>query len=228
MSQELEHFSSPAIATKRLNDFLERLLEQGFTQAQIAGSIAIPPQYLSDIKRGERPVTELIARRLGEEFDFNYRWLLGSSSTMELTSPASGTTGVSNLVSLPLFPFPIEGEPRQHPKWKGSSVELAGIAAGKVGLAKSPYVLQFRYNDPKERQKHERQKHERLKHGDLILISQAPNPAAAIHVVRFRQKSFLARASADGSWTRVATGDVLPSDCPATGHCIGVVWSALT
>jgi transcriptional regulator with XRE-family HTH domain len=216
MAKEIEDLSVAAVATKRFNDLLEPLLERGLTQAQIATKAGIPPQYFSDIKRGERPVTELIARRLGEEFNFNYRWLMGTSNTMENPAPQSVVATSGNTLWLPLFPFPIEGEPRQHSKWNGVCVELAGVAAGKVGLARYPYVLQFGHNDVEGR----------LKQGDLILISQAPNADAAIHVVSYRKKSFLARAR-DGSWHRVANDNELPSDCPATGHCIGIVWSAL-
>jgi hypothetical protein len=68
----------------------------------------------------------------------------------------------------------------------------------------------------------------RLQQGDLILISQTPNVDANIHVVSYRKKSFLARANKNGSWNRVANGNELPSDCPATGHCIGIIWSALS
>lgn len=217
MAKELEDLSVAAIATQRFNDLLEPLLEQGFTQAQIATKVGIPPQYFSDIKRGERPVTELIARRLGEEFNFNYRWLMGTSDSMETLTPPSTTKTAGNTIWLPLFPFPIEGEPRQNAKWNGAGVELAGVAAGKIGLARYPYILQFGHNDVQGR----------LKQGDLILISQAPNSDAEIHVVNYRKKSFLARANKDGSWSRVANGNKLPSDCPATGHCIGIVWSAL-
>lgn len=217
MAKEIGDLSVAAIATQRFNDLLQPLLEQGLTQAQIATKAGIPPQYFSDIKRGERPVTELIARRLGEEFNFNYRWLMGTSNTMEILAQPSTTTTASDTVWLPLFPFPIEGEPRQNSKWNGICVELAGVAAGKIGLARFPYVLQFGHNDVQGR----------LKQGDLILISQAPNADAAIHVVSYRKKSFLARANKDGSWRRVANDNKLPSDCPATGHCIGIVWSAL-
>jgi len=217
MTKETEDLSVAAIATQRFNDLLEPLLEQGLTQAQIATKAGIPPQYFSDIKRGERPVTELIARRLGEEFNFNYRWLMGASNTMENPAPQSMVATSGTTVSLPLFPFPIEGEPRQHSKWNGACIELAGVAAGRVGLARYPYVLQFGHKDEQRR----------LQQGDLILISQTPNTNAEFHVVSFRSKHYLARSNPDGSWSRVANENRLPSKCPVIGHCIGIVWSAL-
>lgn len=215
MSKDHAELSAAATATQRLGRLLEPLLEQGFTQAQIAAKAGIPPQYFSDIKRGERPVTELIARRLADEFDFNYQWLLGTSDTMESSPRASHARAAESAVWLPLFPFPIEGEPRQHAAWNGAGVEIAGVAAGRIGLARHPYVLQFDREDA----------HGRLRKGDLVLISQAPNPDAEIHVVKYRGKHYLARA--DGGWIRVASGKELSGDCQATGHCLGIVWSPL-
>ncbi len=217
MAKKIDDLSVGAVATRRFNDLLGPLLEQGLTQSQIAAKAGIPPQYFSDIKRGERPVTELIARRLGEEFNFDFRWLMGTSNTMESASQPPTTTSPNDLVWLPLFSFPIEGEPRQNPNWTGASVEIAGVAAGRIGLAKCPYVLQFGHNDVDGR----------LRQGDLILISQSPNESAEIHVVSFRKKLYLARANEDGSWIRAANGNKLPGDCPATGHCIGILWSTL-
>lgn len=217
MPKELEDLSSAAIATERFNDVLRRLQAQGLTQTQIAAKAGIAPQYLSDIKRGKRPVTELIARRLGDEFDFNYRWLLGISDTMEIMKKPSTTGTADSTVSLPLLPCPIEGEPRQNQYWKGVCVEVSGFAAGRIGLARYPYVLQFGHDDHQGR----------LKKNDLILISQAPNPKAEIQVVHSGKKYFLARANPDGSWIRLERGKTLISDCPATGHCLGIVWAPL-
>ena len=183
MGKEIEGMSVTEIATRRFNIFLEPLLEQGLTQAQIAAKAGIPAQYFSDIKRGERPVTELIARRLGEEFNFDYRWLLGTRDTMETAAQPSNATTGGNTVWLPLFPFPIEGEPRQNANWMGAGVEVSGVAAGRIGLAKYPYVLQFGHNDVQGR----------LRKGDLILISQERKKDAQIHVVRYRNKLFLAQ-----------------------------------
>ncbi|MCR9119376.1 MAG: hypothetical protein NXI22_20790, partial [bacterium] len=124
----------------------------------------------------------------------------------------------SDTVWLPLFPFPIDGEPRQNVEWSGASVEVAGVAAAKIGLAKYPYVLQYGRTDVRGR----------LQQGDLILISQVANADAEFHIIGYRKSWFLARANADGDWIRAADGKVLPGDCPEIGHCVGVVWSALT
>ena len=215
--KETENQPDAAIATQRFNEFLEMQRLQGVTQAEIAVRAGIPPQYLSDIKRGVRPVTELIARRLAGAFIFDYRWLLGIKPSMELPMRSVIAASGSTTVRLPLLTRAIEGEPRLSRRWTGTEVELAGVAAGKVGLATLPYVLQLDRKDTKRR----------VKKGDLILISQAPNSGAEIQIIRYRGKSLLVRANRDGSWARIDFHTELPSDSPVTGHCIGIVWAAL-
>lgn len=212
------------IATERLNELLPKLLEQeGLTQAEVAARAGIPAQYLSDIKRGQRPVTELLARRLGEEFQFSYRWLLGTSDQLELTGLTSQPTSppktsTSNTIGLPLLDHPIEGEPRQSPHWHGYVAETAGLAAGKIGLAKLPYVLKFGRDDVEGR----------LHQGDWILISQTVNPQAEIRVVRYRKKCFLVRSDGEAGWVRVANGQPLKGKCTEVGHAVGIIWSPLS
>jgi hypothetical protein len=128
-----------------------------------------------------------------------------------MTRPRIGTW-------VPIFGAPVEGEPRAHPRWDGTVVEIAGAAAAKLTVAVQPYVLRFNNNDTLGR----------IRRGDLILVSQAVNSNADISIVRFRNKCFLARANkSDGSWIRVANGDKLPADCPIVGHCMGFVWAPL-
>lgn len=217
MAKEIQEFSPAGLALQRLKHLLERQRQRGFTQVQIAAKAGLPPQYLSDIKRGRRPMTELVARRLGEECGVSFQWLLGISDAMDCRPLPSALTSSSHSVWLPLFPHPIEGEPRVHPRWNGAGMEVAGAIASKLILLKHPYLLQFEHNDLRGR----------IRAGDLIVISQQSSSTAEIHVVRFRKKSFLARVNRNGSWTRVANGDVLPKDAPVTGHCVGIVWSPL-
>jgi transcriptional regulator with XRE-family HTH domain len=203
-------------ATMRFKNFVEFLGEQGFTQTQIATKAGFPPQYLSDIKRDRRPVTELVARRLGEAFDVNFEWLLGISDSRETSGV--GTAGTESGVFLPLLPHPIEGEPRTHPKWDGACFEVTGFALAKLSVAKLPYILRFGHDDTQGR----------LRCKDLILISQVSLPEAEIHVVRTGKKSRLARKGPQGGFICIADGSEIPSeDALVTGHCVGIVWASL-
>ena len=220
MAETLDESTAAGRAQRRLQELLKNLSRQGLTQQRVAAQAGLPSQYLSDIKCGGRHMTELVARRLGEQFHVNYQWLLGTSPTMAPTraqaqSPDSSTGSTAKW--LPLFPHPIEGEPRENPAWDGTGLEVAGAAAAKLSLATQPYVLRFGHDDPRGR----------LRQGDFILISQAPAQAAEISVVAYRKRLFLARAAEDGSWERVAKGKQLPPDCPIKGHCLGIVWSSL-
>jgi transcriptional regulator with XRE-family HTH domain len=210
------------LSSQRLTDLLELLAQQGLTQQQVASRANLPGQYVSDMKHGRRPVSELAARRLGEEFDVHYKWLLGTSTSMQSPESRSGSSAASSDASpagswLPLLSFPIEGEPRAHPAWIGTKVEISGAAADKLVCAKLPYALRFGHDDIQGR----------LRKNDLILISQSPSPDAEISVVRFRNKLFLARRRTDESWERVARGSKLLSTCPVVGHCVGIIWASL-
>lgn len=217
MTESADRFERQTRSRQRLTDLLDRLAQEGLSQQQVASRANLPPQYLSDIKCGRRPITELVARRLGDEFDVNYAWLLGTSNNPELPGSESGHSAASPAGNwLPLVRYPIEGEPRTHPVWDGTLVEISGIAAAKLVSAKLPYVLCFGKKDVRGR----------LQKNDLVLISQSLLPEAEISVVRFKNKLFLARQSGE-SWERVANGQRLPLDCPAVGHCVGLLWRSL-
>jgi transcriptional regulator with XRE-family HTH domain len=198
-----------------LKKLIEQLIEQGFTQAQIAGAAGVSPQYLSDILCRRRPLTELVARRIGEKFPVDYRALLGPESRGSqsgLVSSPSSTAGEW----LPVFPFPIEGDPLCHPRWDGTYVQVPAMAAPKLISAVHPYVLRFRNNDLERR----------LHKNDLVLISQSPKESAQIVVIKAQKKCLLCRRNGQ-SWVRVANKKVLTGACDVVGHCVGVLWSAL-
>jgi transcriptional regulator with XRE-family HTH domain len=214
------------LSRQRVVDLLELLARQGLTQQQVASRANLPGQYVSDMKHGRRPVSELAARRIGAEFDVNYKWLLGTSNSMESPESRSGYSAASSDASptgswLPLLSFPIEGEPRAHPAWDSTMVEIAGAAADKLVFARLPYALRFGHDDVQGR----------LRKNDLVLISQTPSADAEISVVRFKKKLFLARRRAE-TWERVAKGNkkesILPRDeCTEVGHCVGIIWGSL-
>ena len=218
MAENFDDLTPAGLAQKRLGELLERLSQQGLMQQQVAAQAGLQSQYLSDIKHGRRPMTELVARRLSGQFDVNHEWLMGVSTSMarprvQANPPASA----SSAVWLPLFPHPIEGEPRANPTWDGTGLEVSGAAAAKLVLATQPYALRFGHNDDGGR----------LRKGDFILISQALSGDAEISVVEYRKKLFLARKKKNGDWERVANRNMLPADSPVKGHCVGVIWSSL-
>lgn len=218
MPPDIDNLDIGQTCRKQLCDLLERLAGQGVSQQQVALRAGLPPQYLSDIKNGRRPMTELVARRIGHEFHVNYEWLLGLSDSLEpvvLRTNSQNSSSTGNW--LPVFPDPISGNPQDQSKWDGTSLQVTGAAAAKLVRLRWPYVLRFGADDHRDR----------IQRGDLILVSQSDSDNAEIHVIECRRQLVLARRKLDGSWERLAKGERLPKDIPVAGHCVGVIWSSL-
>jgi len=203
------------LPTQRLIELLKRLGQRGITQAEVARRANVPAQYLSDVRNQRRPLTELFARRLAEEFEFDYQWLLGKKNTSHQSVRSAEPAGGESL-RLPVFPHPIDGDPLANAKWDGVYVEVGGSAAARAVHAVHPYVLRIGQDDKKGR----------LNKGDLILISQSLSETADLSVVLYKKKCFLARKK-NGSWVHAATNRAYPSDLVVTGHCVGIVWADL-
>jgi plasmid maintenance system antidote protein VapI len=204
-----------SLPVQRLGELLRRLGEMGVNQSQVAQRTGIPRQYLNDVIHRRRPLTELLSRRLAEEFDFDHQWLLGSKDSLErvvLSAPRSST----ERVWLPIVGQAIIGDPREHPTWSGACMEICGTAAARAGRADLPYVLQLGHGD----------RENRLRKGDFVLVSQAAAENAEVSTVRCKEEILLARSRA-AKWLRVETGEPMRGECEVTGHLIGVVWSAL-
>jgi hypothetical protein len=148
----------------------------------VARRANVPPQYVSDVRNERRPLTELFARRLADEFGFNFQWLLGFDDS-PVRPVLSGPPSPREKFWLPMIGEPIAGEPREHPRWNGAYTELSGVAAAKAALVVQPYVLQLGHGD----------REGRLRKGDFVLISQATAENAELSLVRCGKKILLAR-----------------------------------
>ncbi len=209
--------SDSNLSRQRFEHLLCRLAEQGLTQREIAERVKIPSQYVSNIKNGHRPLTELLARRFGAVFRCNYEWLLGNSDEMD--EPVVGaTTSESTGRWVPVLDQLIEGDPQSNERWDGSFAELSGAAAARIRNCRHPYVLRCPVDDTRER----------VRQRDLLLISQEAREDAEIHVVRYRKRLFLVRIDEEGRRQRVNDGQYLAEDCVEVAHCTGIVWSSMT
>jgi transcriptional regulator with XRE-family HTH domain len=70
-------------ANSRLRELLAELSQQFDTQQEIATRAGLTPQLLADLKQGRRPLTELVARRLADEYGVDFAWLLGRSDVKQ-------------------------------------------------------------------------------------------------------------------------------------------------
>ncbi len=207
------------LRTERFAKLLDQLEKKGVSQGEAARRVKVPAQYISDVKAGRRVLSELFARRLEEEFGVDYRWLLADHGSLEVPELSiSGHDPEARRVWMPVFPHPVSGDPHAIASWDGTSVDLAGAAAAKVLTASHPYVLRFGAEDRRGL----------LRKGDLVLVSQALDPAAEIQVVKQGAKMFLARRSTDERWETVSTtGTMRGQEVQVAGHCLGIIWRAL-
>jgi len=205
-------------AQRRFLELLQRLASEGITQQEVARRCGVPPQYVSDVKGGRRSLTELFARRIDEEFGVDYEWLRGDTEPSQSgRSVRMGGRARSNLIRLPVFPNPIEGEPYSHPSWDGSEIDLCGAAVTRLITADLPYVLRFGAHD----------RVGRLRKDDLVLISQASSQDAEIHVLQSNKTLFLARRNRASGWEPLVRGKRMLAPLIVRGHCVGIVWGSL-
>lgn len=208
--------SNSELTRQRFQQLLNDLAEMGLTQREIADRVNIPPQYVSNLKTGQREMKELVARRFGTVFGYNYEWLLGNSDKRNApTIPSTLTESLSR--KFPVLDLLIEGDPQSNEDWDGTFAELSGAAAVRVRSCRTPYVLRCSIDDLQGR----------IRQRDLLLISQEAREDAEIHVVRYRKRLVLARAGAEGRYQRVSDGQELNAECTVVAHCVGIVWASL-
>ena len=206
------------LSQQRFTEFLEQMAEAGISQNEVARRLGVPPQYISDVKMGRRTVTELFARRIEEEFDVKYSWLQGDDMESDSGHRVRGTAAVKvNRIRLPVFPHPIEGEPRSQRTWDGSEIEICGAAVARIVTAELPYVLRFGTTDRRGR----------LRKDDLVLISQEVSRQAEVQVVKAGSKIFLARRNGPTGWEPVAQNKECSGKPVLVGHCVGILWGSL-
>jgi plasmid maintenance system antidote protein VapI len=207
--------SSSNLSRQRFEELLEQLAKQGLTQRNVAERVNIPAQYVSNLKTGQRTLTELIARRFGTVFHLDYKWLLGLSDVMsvpEIEEPAGESSGRW----VPVFDELIEGDPKLNKGWDGAAVELSGAATARMRQSHRAYVLRSSVEDVDGR----------IRQRDLLLISQSVESNAEIQVVQHRKRLLLTRIGVDGQQIRISDGQPL-AGCTVVGHCAGIVWASM-
>lgn len=201
---------------------MERLLEdlkaKGLSQRDVADRVGVPTQYLSDVKRGTRTLTELFARRLQAEFAADYRWLLGETDAMRPPSVGSPPheRGAGRR-PLPVLSVPIAGEPHASAIWDGTTLEIVGAMEAKVAHLMKPYVLRIADDD----------RHGRLRRNDLLLISQADDDLSTWKVIKSDGRLLLARLVSARKWEPLGSENSVIKQATVVGCAVGIVWGAL-
>ena len=202
---------------QRLKMVLERLAEAGFSQQRVATRANLPTSYLSDIKLGRRAMSELFARRVGEEFGIDFQWLLSGAGSMLAPRLDQYASPTNTDLLLPVVDAPLRGEPRQSKEWDGSLLQIAG--AGKTAAIKAlcPYVLRIKADGMGGR----------LRRGDLVLISQEVDEHATVAIISHQNRLVLAYKGSTKHWMSLSDKKLTTINPEVVGSCIAILWAPL-
>lgn len=199
---------------ERVRWLIEQLVQKcRMTQHQIAQRASVTSQYLSDVKNGQRTLTEPFAHCLADTFGVDYLWLLGQGSDPAPVTLRGSAATLTKSLQLPLLGELVEGDPRDGDGWDGAMIELAGAAAAKAAKAQQPYIVRFAGQDPLGR----------LRKGDLLLISQVVASTAELQILRQHTQLILARCKNTG-WQPLTGEKILAGPLSQVGWCLGIVW----
>lgn len=204
----------------RFCEFLNWAKKEGISQTEVAKRLGVPRQYVTNVKAGSRVLTELFARRVAEEFDVDYLWLLRGTGAGIAQRPSvasqSKPTSVADPILLPLLYELFSGEPRRSPSWDGAMVSIAGPALYAASDSEHPYV--YRADDCSTG---------RFKRGDLLLICQGEpeSPPSQLALLELGDKLTLAWSTNDGRWKSALTGRAVSTKSKIIGRCLGMIWS---
>ena len=204
----------------RFCEFLNWAKKEGISQTEVAKRLGVPRQYVTNVKAGSRVLTELFARRVAEEFDVDYLWLLRGTGAGIAQRPSvasqSKPTSVADPILLPLLYELFSGEPRRSPSWDGAMVSITGPALYAASDSEHPYVYRAENGSTG-----------RFKRGDLLLICQGDkeDPPSQLVLLELDKRRTLAWRTGDGRWKSAFTGRAVSTKAKTVGHCLGVIWA---
>lgn len=201
---------------ERVRELFDGLRSMHMSQKEIAAQLNVPPQYLSDVKTGRRPLTGQFAQRIADVFRVNYSWLMKGQGSAGIPVAEKISSTTSRLLGLPVLSSPVEGDPHKSKSWDGSLIEISGAAAARAAWATQPYVLRLDKNDFAGR----------LKKGDMVLVSQDRERAPEVAILKHQSRLELARRGADGTWKTLVKGQTR-KDPDIIGACVVIVWAPL-
>lgn len=201
---------------ERLTKILDHLKDEGLKQSRVAKELNLPSNYLSDLKRQHRIITETFARTLSSQFGVSYSWFWTGEGKAQIPRIKTEGTQPEHLVMLPVLPQLHEGPPRQSAFWDGSLLELCGRSAEEASKATNPYILRVSADDMTTW----------FPRNSLLLISQETERSSGMAVVQRRGDLILARKDG-GRWVSIRTGRQIPTKAEIIGHALGVVWAPL-
>lgn len=196
----------------RLTHVYEDMLKNiGLTGREIARLSGTRPQYISDIKRRQRPLSnDMFLRTLAGLFG-DYKWLITGDLVKDTKHivdfyPYVSKAGKESF-PLPVLERPFVGPAMTTDEWDGAFVTVTAIAAERASAMRKPYLLHLPFNE----------KSGRFRQGDYLLVEQADRPEAKFVLVKNGWGVKLARRTPQGFIDAEHEDNSYPLDTPVIG-----------
>lgn len=149
----------------------------GLTGREIAKLSGTRPQYISDIKRRQRPLShEMFMRTLLGLFG-GYKWLISGNlpvDTQRIIALYPYISKPDGLFALPVLQRPFMGPKMTIEDWDGKFICVTSPIKEQAQKMRDPYILHLPFND----------KTGRLKKGDYLLVDQQDSPEASYVLIK--------------------------------------------
>ena len=180
-------------ARERLTNIYAGMISSiGLTGREIAKLSGTRPQYISDIKRRQRPLSHEMFMRTLLGLYGAYKWLISGDLPVDTQRIIALYPYISNPEG-PTFPLPVFQRPFMGPKmtvedWDGSFICVTSPVKEQAQKMREPYILHLPFND----------KSGRLKKGDYLLVDQTGEAKSGYVLIKSGWGVKLVRKSGNG------------------------------
>lgn len=148
--------------------YSEMVASIGLTGREIARLSGTRPQYISDIKRRQRPLSHEMFMRTLVGLYGKYKWLISGDLPVDTERIVKLYPHISRSDS-PIMPLPVFQRPFMGPKmtaedWDGAFICVTSPIKERAAEMTDPYILHLPFDD----------KSGRLRKGDYLLVNQIP------------------------------------------------------
>lgn len=173
----------------------------GLTGREIARISGTRPQYISDIKRRQRPLSQEMFMRTLLGLYGGYKWLISGDLAVDTQRIIALYPYIANpegsSFPLPVFRRPFMGPKMSMEDWDGTFMCVTSPVKEAARRMHEPYILHLPFDD----------RSGRLKKGDYLLVEQADNAEAAYVLIKSGWGVKLARRMDGGYYEDVESGE---------------------
>lgn len=199
-------------ARERLTHVYEDMLKTiGLTGREIARISGTRPQYISDIKRRQRPLSNDMFLRTLNGLYGEYRWLITGDFVKDTKHILAFYPYIAKsdgeLFPLPVLERPFVGPTLTNDEWDGTFICVTCVAAERARKMRNPYILHLPFNEQTGR----------FKQGDYLLVEQSDNAEAKFVLVKSGWGVKFAQRTPDGFRDVEYGGALYPSGTTVVG-----------